>query len=103
MWGISFFGGGFRVSFRLKEVALNAALQAQGLQPSAFHSNGLIIALLLIRADEFRSSQFSKHQYKNSGYGRCVMWSHPLMLTVVYLTITLSIGWLFSNAILYWL
>jgi len=28
------------------------------------------------------------------------MWSHPLMLAVVYLTITLSIGWLFTMAIL---
>ncbi|VVO91168.1 hypothetical protein PS900_02331 [Pseudomonas fluorescens] len=31
------------------------------------------------------------------------MWNNPLMLTVIYLTITLSIGWLFSIAILYWL
>jgi hypothetical protein len=28
------------------------------------------------------------------------MWNHPLMLAVVYLTITLSIGWLFTIAIL---
>jgi hypothetical protein len=29
------------------------------------------------------------------------MWNHPLMLAIVYLTITLSIGWLFTNTILY--
>jgi hypothetical protein len=28
------------------------------------------------------------------------MWSHPLMLAIVYLAITLSIGWLFTIAIL---
>lgn len=50
MWGIPFLGGRFRVSFRLKEVAWNAALKAQGLRPGIFHSNGLIIALLLTRA-----------------------------------------------------
>lgn len=31
------------------------------------------------------------------------MWNHPLMLAVAYLTITLSIGWLFTKAILYML
>jgi len=29
-----------------------------------------------------------------------VMWNHHLMLAVIYLTITLSIGWLFTIAIL---
>ncbi|EJM75945.1 hypothetical protein PMI31_01553 [Pseudomonas sp. GM55] len=29
------------------------------------------------------------------------MWNHPLMLTFVYLTITLSIGWLFTIGILH--
>lgn len=49
------------------------------------------------------SSQFTRHQCKNSGYGRCVMWNQPLILVVIYLTIFLSIGWLFSIGILYWL
>jgi hypothetical protein len=31
------------------------------------------------------------------------MWNQPLMLVAIYLTITLSIGWLWSIAILYWL
>ena len=31
------------------------------------------------------------------------MWNQPLMLVMIYLTITLSIGWLWSTAILYWL
>jgi hypothetical protein len=31
------------------------------------------------------------------------MWNQPLILAVIYLTITLSIGWLWSFAILYWL
>lgn len=31
------------------------------------------------------------------------MWNQPLMLVVIYLTITLSIGWLWSIAILNWL
>ncbi|VVM61682.1 hypothetical protein PS726_04689 [Pseudomonas fluorescens] len=29
------------------------------------------------------------------------MWNQPLMLVVIYLTITLSIGWLFTIALLY--
>jgi hypothetical protein len=29
------------------------------------------------------------------------MWNHPLLLAVIYLTIALSIGWLFSIAFLY--
>lgn len=32
-----------------------------------------------------------------------VMWNHSLVLVVVYLTITLSIGWLYTIALLYWL
>jgi len=28
------------------------------------------------------------------------MWNHPLMLAIIYLTITLSIGWFFTVAIL---
>lgn len=31
------------------------------------------------------------------------MWYHALMLVVVYLIITLSIGWLYTIALLYWL
>jgi hypothetical protein len=31
------------------------------------------------------------------------MWSRSLMVVVVYLTITLCIGWLFTIALLYWL
>ncbi|EJM47876.1 hypothetical protein PMI28_05767 [Pseudomonas sp. GM48] len=31
------------------------------------------------------------------------MWNHALMLVVIYLTITLCIGWLYTIAILYWL
>jgi hypothetical protein len=31
------------------------------------------------------------------------MWNQPLMLVVIYLTITLSIGWLYTIALLYWL
>jgi hypothetical protein len=31
------------------------------------------------------------------------MWSRPLMLVVVYLTITLCIAWLYTIALLYWL
>ncbi|PBJ07745.1 hypothetical protein BSF40_19400 [Pseudomonas sp. ACN5] len=31
------------------------------------------------------------------------MWSRSLMLVVIYLTITLCIGWLFTIALLYWL
>jgi hypothetical protein len=31
------------------------------------------------------------------------MWSRSLMLVVVYLTIALCIGWLFTIALLYWL
>ncbi len=31
------------------------------------------------------------------------MWSRSLMLVVVYLTITLCIGWLFTMSLLYWL
>jgi hypothetical protein len=64
MWGISFFLGDILGRFRLKKKALSAALQTQGLQPSVAHSNGLIIAALLIRAHELRSSEFNKHQDK---------------------------------------
>ena len=32
-----------------------------------------------------------------------VMWNHALVLVMVYLTITLSIGWLYTIALLYWL
>lgn len=45
-----FRGGELGVSFRLKEVAWNVGQKAPGLRTSVFHSNGLIIALLLIRA-----------------------------------------------------
>ncbi|EJM64458.1 hypothetical protein PMI29_03042 [Pseudomonas sp. GM49] len=31
------------------------------------------------------------------------MWSQPLMLVVIYLIITLSIGWLYTIALIYWL
>jgi len=31
------------------------------------------------------------------------MWGQPLMLVVIYLTITLSIGGLYTIALLYWL
>ncbi|EJM95690.1 hypothetical protein PMI34_00800 [Pseudomonas sp. GM74] len=31
------------------------------------------------------------------------MWNHSLVLVVIYLTITLSIGWLYTIALLYWL
>jgi len=31
------------------------------------------------------------------------MWSQPLMLVVIYLIITLSIGWLYTIALMYWL
>ncbi|VVP89038.1 hypothetical protein PS934_01436 [Pseudomonas fluorescens] len=31
------------------------------------------------------------------------MWSRSLMLVVIYLTITLCIGWLCTIALLYWL
>ncbi|MNM85470.1 hypothetical protein D3C81_975890 [compost metagenome] len=50
MGEIPFSGGRFRVSLRLQEVAWNVAQKAPGLRPGVFHSNGLIIALLLIRA-----------------------------------------------------
>jgi hypothetical protein len=31
------------------------------------------------------------------------MWNHSLVLVVIYLTIILSIGWLYTFALLYWL
>ncbi|CAI8835800.1 hypothetical protein D3C76_420890 [compost metagenome] len=31
------------------------------------------------------------------------MWNHALVLVMVYLTITLTIGWLYTMALLYWL
>ncbi|CAI8727946.1 Inner membrane protein [Pseudomonas sp. IT-P74] len=31
------------------------------------------------------------------------MWNHSLVLVVIYLTITLGIGWLYTIALLYWL
>ncbi|EJM75947.1 hypothetical protein PMI31_01555 [Pseudomonas sp. GM55] len=31
-----------------------------------------------------------------------VMWNHALMLVVVYLIITLCIGWLYTIALLHW-
>ncbi|MGF6558467.1 hypothetical protein ABIA48_004847 [Pseudomonas sp. S30_BP2TU TE3576] len=31
------------------------------------------------------------------------MWNHALMLVVIYLTVTLCIGWLYTIALLYWL
>jgi|SwirhirootsSR2_FD_contig_71_2650476_length_472_multi_2_in_0_out_0_1 hypothetical protein len=36
IWESPFLGGRFRVSFRLEEVAWNAALKAQGLRPASF-------------------------------------------------------------------
>ncbi|MGF6553716.1 hypothetical protein ABIA48_000096 [Pseudomonas sp. S30_BP2TU TE3576] len=31
------------------------------------------------------------------------MWNHALMLVVIYLIVTLCIGWLYTIALLYWL